>query len=220
MSPAIEILRIPGISPYAEMLERQIERRDAIAAGAAPNALFLLEHAPVITLGRAASTAHLLKTPQELAQLGIALVETGRGGDATYHGPGQLVAYPLLNLRQWRCSVGWYLRQLETVLIALLADYGLEGERNKGLTGVWVGGGKVAAIGIGVRKWVTYHGIALNIAPNMEHFACIVPCGIPNHPVTSLAALLGAPPPLEEVAARFSRQFLATFEGAGRGVDV
>jgi len=209
--PAIEIVRLPQPMGYAEMLVQQRERREAIQAGEAPNTLFLLEHTPVITLGRNSHRENLLLSEAELAARGIEVVETDRGGDVTYHGPGQLVAYPLLDLHQWRLSVNWYLRTLEQVLIDVLATYGLSAERSMGQTGVWVRGAKVAAIGIGVHKWVTFHGIALNVAPEMAHFSHIIPCGIQDKPVTSLQALLEAPPTLDETAEVFSQHFLRQF---------
>ena len=156
--------------------------------------------------------AHLLLDRAGYAAKGIELLETSRGGDVTYHGPGQLVAYPILNLQHWKTSVGWYLRTLEAVIIDVLAEFGLPGERVEGLTGVWVRGAKVAAIGIGVRRWTTFHGIALNVDPNMAHFGVIVPCGIADRPVTSLALLLGAPPPFDEVEAIFEHCFRARFD--------
>lgn len=207
----LEVLRIPEPVGYTDMLDRQLARHGEVATGHAPNTLFLLEHTPVVTLGKESDPAHLLLSPDAYAAAGIDLVETTRGGDVTYHGPGQLVAYPILHLPQWQTSVGWYLRTLEGALIDLLAEYDLEGERVEGLTGVWVRGAKVAAIGIGVRRWTTFHGIALNVNPNMAHFGTIVPCGIGDRPVTSLAMLLGDAPPLEEVAMRFERNFRQAF---------
>ena len=213
MIPPLDIVRIEGVVPYAEMLERQIACRDAVARGEASSTLFLLEHAPVITLGREADEAHLLKSREALASSGIAVVETDRGGDVTYHGPGQLVAYPILDLKTLGMSVTGYLRSLEEVLIGVLAQYGLRGERLEGLTGVWVDGAKIAAIGIGVRRWVTYHGIALNVEPNMGHFGLIVPCGIPNKPVTSLAECVEETPYMGEVMGAFEGVFQKVFFG-------
>jgi len=207
----IETVRIPDPIGYAEMLERQRARHAEVAAGNAPNTLFLLEHTPVVTLGKDADRKHLLLDEAGYRDAGIELIETTRGGDVTYHGPGQLVAYPILNLQHWKPSVGWYLRTLEAVLIDVLAGYGLNGERIEGLTGVWVGGAKVAAIGIGVRRWTTFHGIALNVNPNRTHFASVVPCGISDRPVTSLAILLGEAPPLNEVAGHFEGSFRERF---------
>jgi lipoyl(octanoyl) transferase len=145
--------------------------------------------------------------------MGIDVEDVDRGGDVTYHGPGQLVAYPILNLRKWKCSVSWYLRTLEEVLITTLAEFDLNGERNPGFTGVWVNGAKVAAVGVGIRDWVTYHGISLNVDPNMDHWSLIVPCGIPDKPVTSLRMLCGgAPPSVHEVADVFEDRFRRVFE--------
>lgn len=207
----LEVIRLPAPVGYAGMLERQMARHRAVAAGEVPNTLYLLEHTPVVTLGKESDRGHLRLAETQYAAEGIDLVETTRGGDVTYHGPGQLVAYPILNLKEWKPSVGWYLRTLEAVLIDVLAEYGLQGERVAGLTGVWVRGAKVAAIGIGVRRWTTCHGIALNVDPDMAHFGTIVPCGIGDRPVTSLAKLLGEAPTLEDVAERFERCFRARF---------
>ncbi|MBX3178705.1 MAG: lipoyl(octanoyl) transferase LipB [Candidatus Hydrogenedentes bacterium] len=209
---ALETIRIPAPVGYAEMLDRQLARHAEVAAGQAPNTLYLLEHRPVVTLGKDSDRAHLLLDRAGYATKGIELLETSRGGDVTYHGPGQLVAYPILNLQHWKPSVGWYLRTLEAVIIDVLAEFGLPSERVEGLTGVWVRGAKVAAIGIGVRRWTTFHGIALNVNPNMAHFGAIVPCGIADRPVTSLTLLLGAPPPFQEVEANFERCFRERFE--------
>lgn len=207
----IETVRILELQPYATMLELQLERHQAVATGEAPNTLFLLEHEAVVTLGRDAQRGHLLLTEAAYRDEGIAVYEASRGGDVTYHGPGQLVAYPILNLNAWRPSIGWYLRTLERVLIDLLADFGLRGERIEGLTGVWVGGAKVAAIGVGLRRWTTFHGIALNVDPNMAHFKTIIPCGIADRPVTSLSLLLSDPPSLQACAEGFERHFRRHF---------
>ncbi len=210
----IETIHLPRPTGYAQAYAAMCARRDAVIAGTAPNTLFVVEHTPVITLGRNFKAQHLLLSETELTARGIELVRADRGGDATYHGPGQLVAYPVLNLQAWRPSVRWYLRGLEEVIIRTLAGYGLEGERIEGLTGVWVNGAKVAAIGIGLRHWVSYHGVALNIDPEMEHFRVIVPCGISDKPVTSLRALLGTAPEFDEVSARFEREFRNFFQEA------
>ena len=160
---------------------------------------------------RNADESNLLQNRGQLAKMGIEVCEVDRGGDVTYHGPGQLVAYPILDLRHWKKSVSWYLRELEQVLIDLLGAYGIEGGRVEGLTGVWVDGAKVAAIGVGVHRWVTYHGIALNVDPNMDHWGLIVPCGIPDKPVTSLRQLLGQAPKFSQVVDECERHFCARF---------
>ena len=211
MKRDIETIRIPHLIGYAEMLARQHERRQAVAAGCAPNTLYLLEHHPVITLGRNARRENILLPVETLEAKGIDVVETDRGGGVTYHGPGQLVAYPILDLNQWRCSIGWYLRSLEEVLIRLLDEYGLRGERVKGYTGVWVGAYKVAAIGVAVHQWIAFHGSALNVAPDMDHFRAIVPCGIPDKPVASLEQLLGAAPPMPDVMTAYEGAFRSVF---------
>jgi lipoate-protein ligase B len=212
MDRSIESIRLPGFVRYEEALRIQHERRLAVEEGRRGNALFLLEHAPVITLGRSHHPENLLRTPEELREMGIDVCETDRGGDVTYHGPGQLIAYPVLNLNLWNPAIRPYLRALEEVLIRQLGLYGLKGERNEGYTGVWVGGAKVAAIGIGVHNWVTSHGIALNVDPDMSNFKLIVPCGIADKPVTSLKALLGQAPPMQQVMDDFERTFKVYFD--------
>ena len=207
----IEVVRIASTVPYREGYETQIARRNLVETWEAGEALYLLEHTPVFTLGRKADEAHLLKSRDALANMGIDVLETDRGGDVTYHGPGQLVAYPILDLRRRRQSIPWYLRKLEEVIIDFLAEYGIEGGRVEGYTGVWVEGAKVAAIGIGIHNWVTFHGIAINIDPDMSHFQLIVPCGIPDKPVTSLKLLLGEAPSMMSAFERFERHFVDAF---------
>ena len=197
---------------YEAMLKRQLAARDALAQGRGGNTVFLLEHEPTITLGRRARPEHILADAGALERMGVHVIATDRGGDVTYHGPGQLVAYPILDLGGWRRSVDWYLRQLEETLIRLLAGYGLRAGRLEDHTGVWVDGAKAAAIGVSVRRWITWHGIALNVNPDEDHWRAIVPCGIHDKPVTSLARLLGAPPAMRDVADRFIRAFADVFE--------
>ncbi len=211
MDKTIETIRLSGLQSYNAVYQMQVERRTAVEEGRATNALFLLEHAPVITLGRNFQTQNLLRSESELSRLGINVCRVDRGGDATYHGPGQAVAYPILNLNYWSLTIKEYLRALEAVLIAQLGEYGLRAERIPGYTGVWVNGAKVAAIGIGVHNWVTFHGIAINVDPDMTHFQYIIPCGITDKPVTSLRELLGTPPPLAQVFTDFERRFRSTF---------
>jgi lipoate-protein ligase B len=163
--------------------------------------LVLVEHdPPVITLGRGAHDAgNVLVSKEFLASQGIEVHESSRGGDVTYHGPGQLVGYPILRLDLHGRDVHRYLRDLEEVLLRLLARFGIQGRRSEGLTGVWVGDEKIAAIGVAVSRWVTYHGFALNVDPNLEHFGLIVPCGIRDKGVTSLARVLGRPVTVAQV---------------------
>ena len=179
--------------PYREALELQRKLVERRKAGEIPDALLLLEHDPVITLGRNAKSEHLLSSPETLAEAGIELFETDRGGDVTYHGPGQLVGYPILDLGLIRKDVVWYVRTLEEALIRAAEDFGIRAERRAGLRGVWVNQAKVGAIGIHISRWVTSHGFALNLETDLGYFRHIVPCGIAACPVTSFRELLGAP---------------------------
>ena len=216
MNGEISFERLSGLVPYGDAFEMQRARRDDVERGEASDTVFLLEHAPVITLGRKADAAHVLASPEKLANLGVALCPSDRGGDVTYHGPGQMVAYPILDLRRRRCSVQWYLRSLEEALLRLLADYAVTADRLEGHTGVWVGNEKIAAVGVGIRQWVTFHGAALNVAPDWGHWSLIVPCGIRGRGLTSMKRLLGHTPPMAEVMDRFERAFLDVFsEDAG-----
>jgi lipoyl(octanoyl) transferase len=187
---SIEIHRL-GRMPYADALALQrglVEDRRADRTG---DVLLLVEHPPVLTVGVRgdAGRSHIRASPEALAARGIEIHETGRGGDVTYHGPGQIVGYPIINLKPDRCDVHGYLRDLEEVLIQVAADFGIDAARVPGLTGVWVGERKLAAIGVRISRWITSHGFALNLAPNLEDFDLIVPCGILDRGVTSLARL-------------------------------
>ena len=179
-----------GLVPYREGLALQRRLHEAVAAGG-EDRLLLLEHPPVITLGRGANPANILVTPEILAAEGIELHEAERGGDVTYHGPGQLVVYPILDLDRHGRDLHALLRGYEEVGIRVLARFGLAGRRDPRYTGVWVGEEKIMAIGVAVKKWVTYHGFAFNVTPNLVHFRLIHPCGIKDKGVTSLAVLLG-----------------------------
>ena len=156
---------------------------------------------PVITIGRGGTPAHVLASPADLARAGVRVRESSRGGDVTYHGPGQLVAYPIIDLSRHGPGrdLHRYLRALEQVVVDMLGEFGIVGRREPGLTGVWTVRGKVAAVGVAVRRWVTMHGFAVNVCPAMEHFRLIVPCGIVGRPVTSMSALLGRPVAVREV---------------------
>lgn len=200
-----------GRERYAATWARQLELHAQRRAGTIPDTLVLVEHEPVITLGRQGELAHLLLSEERLAQLGIDFHRVERGGDITYHGPGQLVGYPILNLRARGLSVRDLMRGLEEALIRVLAHYGVDAGRVEGLTGVWVDGAKVVALGVAVQGGVSYHGFAFNIEPNLEHFRLIVPCGITDKPVTSLALLLGHSVELDEVCALAERELRAVF---------
>jgi lipoate-protein ligase B len=173
--------------------------------------LYLVEHPPTITVGRSSDRRNVLASEEDLRANGVELLEVDRGGDVTYHGPGQLVAYPILNLNKHKRDVGWYLRALEEVIIGTLLDLEIEAKRIKGYTGVWVGDEKVAAIGIAVRRWITFHGLALNINPRLDRFALITPCGIEDKGVTSVCELLGRDADRGEVVAHFLRRFGEVF---------
>jgi len=201
----IEVIRLSAAVPYARALELQRGRRAAVEASEAPEALFLMEHTPVITLGRNAHDGNLRASHVALAAMGIEVIETDRGGDVTYHGPGQLVAYPVLHIERRGLSITGYLRLLEQAVMDTLARFGVHGERAEGYTGVWVNGAKVAAIGVAVHRGVSYHGTAINVDPNMAHWGMIVPCGIPDKPVTSLRELMGSPPPIDAVGDQFAQ---------------
>ncbi|SDM57980.1 lipoyl(octanoyl) transferase [Geoalkalibacter ferrihydriticus] len=176
-----------------------------------PEILVLLEHDPVITLGRGARDAHVLLNREDLAQRGIACHRVGRGGDVTWHGPGQLVAYPIVHLDSFGRDLHRYLRLLEETLILALAAFGIHGERLNGKTGVWVGERKIASIGVGVRRWVAWHGLALNVDPDLRGFSAIVPCGLSGVAMTSLNALRALPVSLAEVEDALIHAFAATF---------
>jgi len=197
---------------YQEALDIQLRIVERMKATEPDDAvLLLLEHEPVITLGRSASREHLLVSPEELARRGVELHESSRGGDITYHGPGQLVGYPIVRLAAARRDVHRFLRGIEATIISALREFGIEGRRVEGLTGVWVGDAKVAAIGIAFTRWISYHGFALNIATDLDAFRLIVPCGIGDKPVTSMARLLGSPPDWAAVEAAVIGAFLAEF---------
>ena len=197
---------------YEEGLRLQEARVSAVQAGSAPDALYLLEHDPVLTLGRSAHRENIVASSSDLSRLGIQVFECGRGGDVTYHGPGQLVGYPILNLSPDRKDVWKYVRGLEEALILSLADYGIHAARFERLTGVWVGQEKIAAIGVRVSRWVTSHGFALNVTTNLDHFRTIVPCGIRSYGVTNMARSLYAPPALEEMGSTVARHLGDVFE--------
>jgi lipoate-protein ligase B len=203
-----------GRVPYAEALalqERLVEER---RNGVVPDTLLLVEHPHVITLGTASSRAHILVDDRERAARSIDLVETGRGGDVTYHGPGQLVGYPILDLKPNRKDLHRYLRDLEEVLIRALAALRVEAHRVPGLTGVWTHGGKIAAIGVRVSSgWITSHGFALNVSTDLGYFRTIVPCGISDREVTSLSVEAGREVTLDEAREAVEEAFQEVFGG-------
>jgi len=209
---SIEVRHL-GVVPYEDALALQRRLVDDRQAGRAGDVLLLLEHPHVITQGVRArgSRAHIVASDAALAARGVRVVETGRGGDVTYHGPGQIVGYPILDLRPERCDVHRYVRDLEEVMIRAAARFGVAAGRVPGLTGVWVGGAKLGAIGVRISRWITSHGFAFNVAPDLEFFGLIVPCGIADRTVTSLARLLGQPPPPGQVEDALAAEFCAVF---------
>lgn len=202
-----------GLVPYAEGLALQDELVGRRRADEIPDTLVLLQHPHVITLGSSADPAHVLMGEEERAERGVELFEAGRGGDVTYHGPGQLVAYPILDLKPDRKDLHRYLRDLEEVLIRVAADYGVEARRREGLTGIWTGRGKLAAIGVRVSSgWISSHGVALNVSADLGFFDAIVPCGLEGEAVTSLERETGRSVDVEAVSETLSRCFADVFE--------
>ena len=199
--------------PYAEALTLQRSLVEDRRAGRVDDLLLLVEHPHVLTLGVRGDggRSHILVTPEALASRGVEVHETGRGGDITYHGPGQIVGYPIIDLKPDRCDVHRYVRDLEEVLIRTAAAYGVVGERVAGLTGVWVGREKLAAIGVRIARWITSHGFAFNVSTDLEYFNLIVPCGIADRGVTSLEQLLGRTVDLQEVEAQIVANFSQLF---------
>ena len=203
-----------GVVPYQEALALQrslVEDRRADRTG---DVLLLLQHPPVITVGVKGDggRAHIVASASTLSELDIDVSETGRGGDVTYHGPGQIVGYPILDLRPDRCDVHRYVRDIEEVMIRTCTDYGVAAGRIEGLTGAWVNGAKIGAIGVRISRWITSHGFAFNVTTNLDHFNLIVPCGISDKSVTSLRRLVSHEVSLEEVEESLVRHLGDVFE--------
>jgi len=200
-----------GRTAYREAWDRQLELVAARKAGQCPDTLVLNEHNPVYTIGvRPGADEHLVWTEQMLRQQGIEVVRTNRGGDITYHGPGQIVGYPIMDLSGHR-DLHAYLRQLEEVLIRTVAHFGITATRREGKTGIWIETRKIAAIGVAVKSWITYHGFALNVQPDLAHFSGIIPCGITDGTVTSLAMECPDPPLMGQVKSRLVLEFWNLF---------
>jgi lipoyl(octanoyl) transferase len=197
---------------YADALALQEELVKKRQAGSIPDTLLLLEHEPVFTLGRNARRDNVLLPEEALRARGFDVFDTGRGGDVTYHGPGQVVGYPILDLSPDRRDVHRYVRDLEEVMIRTCGDHAIQAGRITGLTGCWVGNEKVGAIGVRISRWVTSHGFALNVATDLQAFRLIVPCGIKERGVTSLSILLGHDVPLAEVMDRLETHMAAVFD--------
>jgi lipoate-protein ligase B len=202
-----------GFVPYGEAHELQKDLVERRKRDEIPDQFLLLEHPHVITLGRAANRANILVDDAARARLGVELFDTGRGGDVTYHGPGQLVGYPIIKLLPGHQDVRRYVRNIQEVLVRAARDFGVEAEPRDGdYIGVWVGDEKLAAIGIRISRWVTMHGFAFNVATDLDYFQLIVPCGIRGHGVTSLKKILGKDVELREVARRIAHHFGEVFD--------
>ena len=200
-----------GRIPYTEGLRLQDEVVSARKTGAIGDTLLLMEHPPVLTLGRNATRANIIASDELLARKGVTIHETNRGGEVTYHGPGQLVAYGIIDLKAWELGLLDYVAGLEDTVISVLADWGLRGERVPKARGVWLGGRKIASLGLHVRHWVTMHGIALNIDPDMSHFDLINPCGMTDVEMTSLVSEMNKQVPFADVVESFIFHFGRTF---------
>jgi lipoyl(octanoyl) transferase len=194
-------IRRLGVVPYGDALELQRQLVEDRKSGRVGDQLLLLEHPPVITLGVKTRNdrSHIIAPPDVLDRDGVEVFESGRGGDVTYHGPGQLVGYPILDLRPDRCDVHRYVRDIEEVMIRAVGTFGVTAGRIAGLTGAWVGDNKVAAIGVRISRWITSHGFALNVSTDLSHFGLIVPCGLADRGVTSLERESGREIPMAEV---------------------
>jgi lipoate-protein ligase B len=219
-----------GVMPYADALALQRDAAKARLSGAlADDVLLLVEHPPVITLGRSTKAGNLLASSEQLAARGVELFDVERGGDVTFHGPGQLVGYPIVNLERHTMDLHWYLRRLEDVMIRALAACGIEAARNPGKTGVWVRDRKIASIGVHARQWVTWHGFALNVTTDLSYFDLMVPCGIQDVVMTSVerelldaadgTCLAPSPALFEEVRDRTVAAFASLFRLTPQAAD-
>ena len=197
-----------GKSHYNDAWKLQKRLQSQRISGQIDDQLLLVEHFPVYTLGKNTPKEHLLTKESD----NISIIQTDRGGDITFHGPGQLVGYPILDLNQYKRSITWYMRELEQLIIDVLKEYDINAGRKKGLTGVWVKGKKIAALGVRISKWVTMHGFSLNINPDLKYYQGIIPCGITDYGVTSMADLLGNDvPDMSEIKDTLVQHFIAKF---------
>lgn len=210
MTPAAWLLDLDGITPYAEAWALQRLLVAARQRGEIGDGLILLEHEPVFTIGRATKSEHLLFPREALTRQGFGVYDIERGGSITYHGPAQLVGYPILDLRAYDEDIVGYMRSLEETLLRTLEDFGIAAARVRGYPGIWVGEEKIAAVGVAVKRKVTMHGFALNVDPELSHFALINPCGL-SRPVTSMVRVLGAPVSMAEVRAACARRFAEVY---------
>jgi lipoyl(octanoyl) transferase len=218
----LEVRRL-GVVPYGEALALQRALVEERRANGVPDLLLLLQHPPVITLGVRGDggRSHIVASGDRLAEMGIEISDTGRGGDVTYHGPGQVVGYPIVDLRPDRCDVHRYVRDVEEVMIRACADFGIAAGRIDGLTGTWVGADKIGAIGVRISRWITSHGFAFNVSTNLDHFDLILPCGIADRGVTSLRRVLGRDVAIADVEETLIHHFGAVFgRTVTRGAEI
>lgn len=198
-----------GISEFKDTWNLQKELQEKRILGEIEDQLILVEHPAVYTLGKNASKEHILKRKE-----GVSVIQTDRGGNITFHGPGQLVGYPILDLNFYKRSITWYMRELEQLMIDVLKEYGIEGSTKKGLTGTWVKDHKIAALGVRISRWVTMHGFSLNISPDLSYYQDIIPCGIQEYGVTSMAMIMGEEvPSMDEVKIKMVDYFKNRFVG-------
>lgn len=211
MTRTVDIITL-GRTEYGACWALQKRLLEQRLAGEIGDVLLLTEHDHVYTIGKGGTDLHLLAQQEELAAKGIRVYHSDRGGDITYHGPGQLVGYPILDLNNYYLDLHRYLRDLEEVVLRTLAEYGVTGRRDPDYTGVWVGNDKICAIGVRTNRWITMHGFAFNVSTDLSHFSRIIPCGIFEKGITSLQSILGYAPDSAEVAARVVDQFARVFQ--------
>ena len=198
-----------GLSDYNDTWKLQKKLQSKRILGEIEDHLLLVEHPPVFTLGKNASKQHIINNSED-----VSIIQTDRGGNITFHGPGQLVCYPILDLNHYKRSITWYMRELEQLIIDVLGEYGIKASRKKGLTGTWVKDKKIAALGVRISKWVTMHGFSLNINPDLNFYKHIIPCGIKEYGVTSMAKIMGNEvPSMEEIKTKMKKRFIKNFAG-------
>ena len=198
-----------GLSDYNDTWKLQKKLQSKRILGEIEDHLLLVEHPPVFTLGKNASKQHIINNLED-----VSIIQTDRGGNITFHGPGQLVGYPILDLNHYKRSITWYMRELEQLVIDVLSEYDIKASRKKGLTGTWVKDKKIAALGVRISKWVTMHGFSLNINPELNFYKHIIPCGIKEYGVTSMAKIMGNEvPSMDEIKAKMTKHFTKNFVG-------
>ena len=198
-----------GLSDYNDTWKLQKKLQSKRILGEIEDHLLLVEHPPVFTLGKNASKQHIINNSED-----VSIIQTDRGGNITFHGPGQLVCYPILDLNHYKRSITWYMRELEQLIIDVLSEYGIKASRKKGLTGTWVKDKKIAALGVRISRWVTMHGFSLNINPDLNFYRNIIPCGIKEYGVTSMAKIMGNEvPSMDEVKTKMTKHFTKNFVG-------